>query len=233
MRSGAFLLIFAATVASVHADDGTASVSGNPFRDGRLALLGVVALSLTTVGLAIDLAIRLRMERHVPSDLADEMERECRALRLSEALHLAEQPANAGVLASAVWGGLARTRRPDATHEAVHRAAEDEGARAVERLDRRINWLGAIGGSAPLLGLIGTVQGVIDGATELATRGNTSRAADLAVVVARSLGPTLWGLVVALIAGLAVAWLRDRLNAIADEAARRAELILEPVGRTS
>jgi biopolymer transport protein ExbB len=227
------LIVFAILAASARADDGMQSVSGNPLHDGRLALLGVVALSLVAVGLAIDLVMRLRMERQIPSDLADEMERECRALRLSEALHLAEQPANAGVLANAVRGGLARTRRSDATHEAVHRAAEDEGVRAVARLDRRINWLGAIGGSAPLLGLLGTVQGVINGASELAARGDGARAADLAAVVARSFGTTLWGLVVALIAGIAVAWLRDRLDAIADEAARRAELILEPVGRMS
>ncbi len=86
---------------------------------------------------------------------------------------------------------------------------------------------------APLLGLLGTVQGLTHGCAALVERGDAARAADLAAVVASSLGPAMWGILIGLVAGIAVAWLRQRLDGLADEAARRAELILEPVGRTT
>lgn len=227
---GAVLFVFSVAPRAL-ADDG--AVATNPMRDGRVAQAAIVLMSMAAVALSLEMAFRLRRGRQVPSSLADELERECQALRLSEALRLAEGPPHPCALASAVRAGLVRTRRPNATYAAVSQAAEDEGARAMARLDRRITLIGAAVPASALLGVIGTLQALAEGARGLASQGDAIRAADLAAVLARSLGPATWGLVVGLLTCLAVAGLRARLDGLADDLARRVETILEPVGRNS
>lgn len=206
--------------------------SGNPVRDSTLAWYLLIGLSVAAVATAIELSLQLRRERVLPSATAEALERECQARRPAEAARIAQEPIHDSLLARVVLAGVRRAQLPDAGLAELLAAAENEGIVQVGRLDRRAGALAAIGSLAPLLGLVGTVQALIDGCNAVATRGDAARPADLAAVISRSLGPTLWGLVVALLAFAALAFLRARLDALADQAGRRAEIILSPLGRS-
>lgn len=197
------------------------SARSNPIRDGTAAVGLLILLSTAALAGAIDLIPRLRRGRLAPRELAEELRRECDLGRRAEALAIAEEAGDSCLLAATVSAGIQRAGRPGATTAEILRAAENAGRRGAARLDRRIALVAAVGLVAPPIGLLGTVQAMIDGA---------AAQPDLAALIGRSLTPTLWGLVASILAQGAAALLRLRLDSSADVVAEQAESILEPLG---
>ena len=65
-------------------------------------------------------------------------------------------------------------------HEAIGKAIEDAGSREAEKLKRSVRPLSVIAGICPLLGLLGTVYGMIDAFQKTADAGGAAKTADLA-----------------------------------------------------
>ena len=72
---------------------------------------------------------------------------------------LAENSVLGAVLATGLRAVIAE---PRITHEALRSAFESAGRAAVHRMERYLNTLGTIASAAPLLGLMGTVIGMIE-----------------------------------------------------------------------
>ncbi len=102
--------------------------------------------------------------------------------------------------------------------------AEARGAEALTRLSSQLRSLDVIALSAPLLGLLGTVIGMISSFQSLEAAGGAANAAVLAGGIWTALLTTAMGLVVAIPAGAAAALLSARVERAAGEiedAARR------------
>ena len=98
------------------------------------------------------------------------------------------------VLATGVRAVIAE---PRITEEALRGAFESAGRAAVHRLERYLNTLGTIASSAPLLGLLGTVVGMIEiFGTQAPTGGNNP--ALLAHGISVALYNTAFGLMIAI-----------------------------------
>ncbi|MBA3890021.1 MAG: MotA/TolQ/ExbB proton channel family protein [Gemmatimonadaceae bacterium] len=97
--------------------------------------------------------------------------------------------------------------------ETLHLILETEAAGERDRLGRHLPWLATIGSVSPLIGLFGTVLGVIDAFVGIATQGSGNLAA-VAPGVAEALIATAAALAVAIPATFAYNILANKLNRV-------------------
>ncbi len=98
--------------------------------------------------------------------------------------------------------------------EELRAIVQDAGQLEVGRLERRINILSAASVIAPLIGLLGTILGMLDATTELAAAGGGSSTAEMADGSFQSLLATAAGLMVAVPCAVAYAYLSARVDGI-------------------
>lgn len=116
------------------------------------------------------------------------------------------------------------------SEEAAIRAAEQEGEASLLRLMRTLEPLSIVGNVAPMIGLFGTVYGMIVAFREIVASGGTPDAVGLAAGIGTALTTTFWGLVVAIPALAGHALLRNRAEGVVIEAIREAEGVVERLG---
>jgi biopolymer transport protein ExbB len=116
----------------------------------------VVALALV-----IERLYHLRPSLVMPAKLADEVMAVTRtSLPAADVVNkLAENSVLGDVLAAGLRSVMAE---PRITEDALRQAFENAGRRAVHGLERYLNTLGTIAAAAPLMGLFGTVVGMIE-----------------------------------------------------------------------
>ena len=113
------------------------------------------------MALVIERLMNLRAVRVAPPKLVDEVITVTRA-SLPSADVVNKLAANS-VLGDVLAMGLrAVIAEPRLTEEALRETFETAGRAAVHRLERYLNTLGTIAAAAPLLGLLGTVIGLIE-----------------------------------------------------------------------
>lgn len=101
-------------------------------------------------------------------------------------------------------------------HQAVSKAIEDAGSREAEKMKRSLRPLSVIAGVCPLLGLLGTVYGMIDAFQKTADSGGAAKTADLANGIYQALISTAAGLTIAIPVLLLFQWLSSRADKIID-----------------
>jgi len=117
--------------------------------------------SIAALALVIERFSSLRIARVAPTRLLDEVISVTRA-HLPAAEVVNKLQANS-VLGTVLAAGLrAVIAEPRITEPGLRAAFESAGRAAVHRLERYLNTLGTIASAAPLLGLMGTVIGMIE-----------------------------------------------------------------------
>jgi len=101
-------------------------------------------------------------------------------------------------------------------HEAIGRAIEDAGSREAEKIKRNVRPLSVIATVCPLLGLLGTVYGMIDAFQKTADAGGAAKTADLANGIYEALVSTAAGLTIAIPVLLLFQWLSTRADRAID-----------------
>ncbi|WP_036141965.1 MotA/TolQ/ExbB proton channel family protein [Luteibacter sp. 9135] len=123
---------------------------------GGWALLPILICSLVAMAIVFERFWALRRAAVLPPGLGDEVRQWARSAQL-DAGHLAalEKGSPLGELFA---GALAVRDRP---REIIKERIEDSGRHVVHRMERYLNTLGTIALIGPLLGLLGTVIGLI------------------------------------------------------------------------
>lgn len=121
-----------------------------------------------------------------------------------------------------VAGIISRTleflaRNPQASDEQMREIAQTEGSREASVLNQRVAWLADIATIAPMLGLLGTVFGMIRSFSVMANDVAASRPMLLAEGVAEALVATAAGLVVGIPAMAAYAYFRGKVQGMISE----------------
>ncbi len=110
------------------------------------------------------------------------------------------------------------TRHPGAPLQAVREVAETEGGRIANALTHRITYLADVGMLAPMLGLLGTVTGIIKSFGELGKRaGDASQPILLAQGVGEALVTTAAGIIVGIVAMSFHAFFRGKVQNLISE----------------
>jgi biopolymer transport protein ExbB len=156
----------------------------------------LILCSVVGLALVIERLLSLRRARIVPPTLLDEVMAVSRTnLPAMDVVNkLAENSVLGGVLAS---GLRAMIVEPRTTERMLRQTFETAGRAAAQQLERYLNALGTIAAAAPLLGLLGTVVGMIEIFGSQAPTGASNPAA-LAHGISVALYNTAFGLIIAI-----------------------------------
>src|ERR1700716_2402252 len=109
------------------------------------------------------------------------------------------------------------TKNPSADFQQVREIAETEGTRVASSLNNRVIFLADIGMIAPMLGLLGTVFGIIKSFGALGAELGTARYTQLSSGVSQALVNTAAGLAIGIPAMIFYAFFRGRVQKIISE----------------
>lgn len=111
----------------------------------------------------------------------------------------------------------------------VEKAIEESARRESGRLFRKLEYLSFIAASAPMLGLLGTVTGMISAFNHIAAVDGTARSSQLASAISQALVTTCLGLLVAIPTLFFLSLFRNRIESIMTEAELAVESIIHPL----
>ena len=173
----------------------------------------IMLLSFVMVALIADATISLRRKQFIPPGLAEETQRLLSERKLTEARsHCLRTP---GPLSQILLAGLEEV--PGGMWPPVEKALEDAAAEQLVRSGRRIEHLSVISTLAPMLGLMGTVWGMIVAFMEFEVKANP-QISELAPGIYKALVTTLQGLAVAIPCIAALAFFRSRIDELSSDA---------------
>lgn len=193
------------------------------------ALIGVA--SLVAVGFIIEHFVTLRRARLMPEDVLIDLEQMIQEGRLDDAIAYCEQPHADSLAAHVVQAGLERFRSSEFGFADYKYAVEEAGEDETAKLYRKTEVLGVIGAIAPMLGLLGTVSGMISAFNIIAAKEGAARPDELAGSIGEALVTTFLGLIVAIPCTIFFSYFRNRIDSIVAEAGKRVERVLSPLGR--
>jgi biopolymer transport protein ExbB len=170
----------------------------------------LILCSIAALTIVIERLISLRSSQIAPPSLLDEVLGVTRSsLPGSEVVSkLAGNSLLGGVFATGLRSVIAE---PRITEEAVRQSFESAGRIALHRLERYLNTLGTIAAAAPLLGLFGTVIGMIEIFGSQAPSGGTNPQ-QLAHGISIALYNTAFGLMIAIPSLMFYRYFRGRVD---------------------
>jgi biopolymer transport protein ExbB/biopolymer transport protein TolQ len=119
---------------------------------------------------------------------------------------------------------------PDLTIESVARALERQAQREQQNLKRGINLLASVGSTAPFIGLLGTVVGIINAFQQMAATGSGGLAT-VSAGISEALVATAFGLLVAIPAVIAYNFMSGWVDARVVDMTESANELLDAVAR--
>lgn len=181
----------------------------------------LIAMSVASVALIWIAFARNRLEDMLPAAAVESMRRAVAEGRFAEAVDASR--AQGGDFGRVLHAALLSA---PAGHDAMLRAAESMSDELVVRRLRRIEVLNVFGQVAPMIGLFGTVYGMIVAFFTIAQAGGTADPVALAGGIGTALVTTFWGLLIAIPALSTYAVVRNRIDAAGAEGAREVEQIV-------
>ena len=174
---------------------------------GILIWLMIFGTSAATLGLIIDASLTIKSSKIMPPELVNQVRSALDNGDLGSALGACE--ANPGPLANILSAGFNNVSEGyDVVMDSVSTAAEIEN----EKLMQRVNFLNLCGAIAPMLGLMGTVTGMVDAFAGLASASGAEKATILALSISQALYTTAFGLLIAVPAILAFTFVRNHAS---------------------
>jgi biopolymer transport protein ExbB len=161
-------------------------------KSGGWMMLPIILCSIAAAGIIAERLWTLRPSRITPPHLLGQVWMWIKEKKLTND-KLKELRANSP-LGQILAAGLANSKHG---REIMKECIEEAAARVIHELERYLNALGTIAGVAPLLGLLGTVLGMIDIFSAF-MGSNMANAAVLAGGIAKALITTAAGLFVAI-----------------------------------
>jgi biopolymer transport protein ExbB len=181
--------------------------------------LFLLMLSVYFTALVIRLFMEYRVSEAVPAPLIDKLETAIKEKKFQEAYDACRD--DNSFLARLVRTGVANL--PNGRAEAKE-AMNTLGEEIVVTMESRISYLATIGTLGPMIGLVGTVWGMILSFQEIATAtGGQARPEKLAGGISTALFITLEGISLSVPAIFFFAFFRNRIAQIAMEATRVAD----------
>ena len=195
---------------------------------GLAILILLLGLSLTAVYLVVDHILTLRASEIMPVELGVQLRELLSNGKYREADAVCrETPCFLSFVISHGLGEL------EGGWSAVEKAMEDAMAEQSARLFRKIEYLSVIGNIAPMVGLLGTVTGMIFAFQQVAATQGGAGAGELAEGIYQALVTTVGGLIVAIPSLGAFAIFRNRVDHLVAEASYVAQHTMSPVKRAA
>jgi len=198
---------------------------------GYIAAGGIVAiilLLLSATALALIIAGGLMMRRSTlarPGD-TESIEALLRERRIDQAIQFCRSPDHDSVLSRVVAAGLIRARSSALGVLEAKPVMEEAGRQEADRIDRIVYSVRVVADLAPMLGLLGTVIGIIKAFATIGGGDAGSRSAQLSANMSEALVNTALGLAIAIPCLVTHAFFKRRAEARLAEVASTAERLI-------
>jgi biopolymer transport protein ExbB len=221
----------AATATTAFAESGEHSFGEAFFvsrrNDGSLELLGsavtwlLLLMSMCGIGLIVHLSIANRRTSVLPDELVAKIRTNIKKKKFQHAIDAASKDDSyLGCILVAAF------REAKFGFPAMMRALEQTADELATKRLRRIELLNVLGQVSPMIGLFGTVYGMILAFGAIVAAGGSADPVALAGGIGTALTTTFWGLVVAIPALSGYAIIRNKIDELTVEATIEAEEIL-------
>ncbi len=180
-------------------------------------------ISFSFVAFLVMNLLSLRRDAICPRHLAAAFEANVNEKKFQEAFDIAKN--DDSMLGQMLAAGMQNLQQgyPKAV-DAMGQIGEDEGL----KLEQRLSYISLIGSISPMVGLLGTVDGMVASFQVIAIAGTTPKASDLAEGISMALITTLVGLVLAIPAIIAFSLMKNRLTRLILEVGVQAGNLMSP-----
>ncbi len=202
-------------------------VSGGPI--GAIILI----LSLVAIGMISAQIFRIRREKLSPEALVEELRPALAESDVERAIELCSDEENASYLARVVGSSLTRSARSPFGMLELRSTVEETGQLEIDRLYRLTDGIGLIASIAPMLGLLGTVVGMVGAFDAITMAEGPARPDQLAGSISTALITTVLGLIVAIPCTSAYTYLRNRIDHLTTEINELIDELIAPLEQAS
>jgi biopolymer transport protein ExbB len=189
---------------------------------GTILIWILLMLSVVGIGLAVNLATANSRRTILPSDQVEKIRKLLGRGAWKEAMVLnRNEHSDFGLMMQASF------EEAPHGHPAMTSRVEQVAMETATERFRSIEPLNVLGQVAPMIGLFGTVYGMIVAFQSIVASGGSADPVALAGGIGTALVTTFWGLLVAIPALAAYAFIRNRVDAISSEAESTAIELLQ------
>ena len=188
----------------------------------------ILLCSVVSFAIIIERLLRLRQEQIDTKTFMEQISKSLKRNKIMEALDLCDR--TGGPIAAILKAGILKHDRP---RNEIREAIEDASIHEVPRLERNLPVLSTVAQIAPLLGLLGTVTGLVKAFQVIeakATALNPVNPGDLAGGIWEALLATTFGLCVAIPTYVAYNYLVSRVDGFVLDMERSATDLLNILG---
>ncbi len=159
---------------------------------GGVVMIPIALCSLISLAIFLDRLFYLRRGKIIPPELVEEVEGLIRESKIQEAIYICRRSSSS--MSAIILAGISNLGRP---REIIKETIEEVGRREVASLGRFSTVLGTVASISPLLGLLGTVTGMIKVFQVISVQG-VGNPGSLAGGISEAMISTAAGLVVAI-----------------------------------
>ena len=195
---------------------------------GKGGLVGyiILGMSVCATALVVEHMLTIRKSALLPEDISDDIREHISNDEIEQAIEICDNYDN--LLTRVLSHGLSQ-RDSIMGYYDVEKAVEEAARRETGILYRKIEYLTFIANTSPMLGLLGTVTGMISAFNYISALEGASRSSQLAGAISEALVTTCLGLIVAIPSLFFIAVFRNRIDGIMTEAEILTESILSPI----
>jgi biopolymer transport protein ExbB len=196
---------------------------------GYITWCVLIPLSIATIALALNFTIVIRRAAMVPATLTRALMTAARQGAQRSILEITRDDET--MLGRAAYAGVSRL---SGGRESARAAIDEAVEERASRLFRKIEYLNVIGNISPMMGLLGTVIGMISAFRRInVAGGGMPDASILAGDISMALVTTFWGILIAIPALAVHAVFRNRIDAFAAECVKTCDSVVVTISEES
>ncbi len=189
----------------------------------------IILISLVAIGMIGAQLFRIRRERLAPPELLDDLRTLLAGGNIDGAIKRCADEQTPSYLARVVGSGLVRASRSAFGMLELRSSVGESGQLETDRLYRLTDGIGLIASVAPMLGLLGTVVGMVGAFDAISLSSGSARPDQLAGSISVALITTVLGLVVAIPTTAMYTYLRNRIDHLTTEIDEDIEELIAPL----
>jgi biopolymer transport protein ExbB len=189
----------------------------------------IILISLVAVGMIGAQLFRIRRDRLAPPELLGDLRSLLSDGNIDGAIKRCADEPGSCYLARVMVSGLTRASRSAFGMLELRSSVDEVGQLEVDRLYRLTDGIGLIASVAPMLGLLGTVVGMVGAFDAITLSDGPARPDELAGSISQALITTVLGLIVAIPSTAMYTFLRNRIDHLTTEIDEEIEEVIAPL----
>ncbi|MDF1868888.1 MAG: MotA/TolQ/ExbB proton channel family protein [Phycisphaerales bacterium] len=189
----------------------------------------ILLISLAAVGMIGAQLMRVRRIRMAPTDLIEDLRPVLQVRNVQAAINLCTEHEANSFLSRVLGMSLTRSARSPFGMLELRSTVEEIGQLETDRLYRLTDGIGLVASIAPMLGLLGTVVGMVGAFDAITMADGPARPDQLAGSISQALITTVLGLIVAIPCTAAYTYLRNRIDHLTTEIGELIDELIAPI----